>query len=514
MTPRRNITESRFGREWRLDTEVPVPAGRDGTARSDPRDSTRDPLTAALAILESTFVDGRGAGSACDVLLQATGASECLVALWQGDGQPTVLASRGDVGLSSRELFSFCAPIDRAGRTAPALRDGYRGEDSEYWCCGYRAPGTELAACVVRERPVSPVLAALCRVLVLSVAAEEARRVGTLPTRLPPAEAAAAAPPRGAPGFAPAVSAAMQRVYSLVELAGRGGFPVLVGGETGAGKEHVVRLLHESSGRAAAPFVAVNCAAIPAELLEAELFGVARGAATGVLERSGRVQQAEGGTLFLDEIGEMPLSLQPKLLRMLDSGEVCPVGGAPHRVETRFVAATNVDLEARIRTGTFRADLYYRLAGFQIDVPPLRERREDVPVLLEHFLERFSSEAGRRVRGFTLKALGALRAYDWPGNVRELEGEVRRLVYVCPEDAPIEWGMLAARVAQRTDATAEAAPLDLAAQVRSLEERLIRTALEHSRGHRGEAARMLGISRNWLAIKLRRLEREDRGAEA
>ena len=488
-------------------------AGRDEIPRPDPLVASRDPLTAALAILEATLLDGRGAGSACDVLLQATGSSECLVALWQGDGQPTVLASRGHVGLGSRELFSFFAPIDRAGRAAPTLRDGYGGEDSEYWCCGYRAPGTELAACVVRERPVAPVLAALCRVLVLSVAAEEARRGATRPAQLSAVEAATASAPAPAPGFAAAVSSSMRGVYSLVELARKGSFPVLVVGETGAGKEHVVRLLHDSSERSAAPFVAVNCAAIPAELLEAELFGVARGAATGVQERSGRVQQAEGGTLFLDEIGEMPLSLQPKLLRMLDSGEVCPVGGTPHRVETRFVAATNVDLEARIRAGAFRADLYYRLAGFQIDVPPLRERRDDVPVLLEHFLERFSREAGRRVRGFTLKALGALRAYDWPGNVRELEGEVRRLVYVCPEGAPIEWGMLAARVRHRADGSAEAAPLDLGAQVRSLEERLIRTALEHSRGHRGEAARMLGISRNWLAIKLRRLERADRDAQ-
>jgi DNA-binding NtrC family response regulator len=513
VAPRRNISESRFGREWRLGAELPEPAGPEGAARADALDSPRDPLHAALAILESILVDGRGAGRASDVLLQAAGASECLVALWQGDGQPTVLASRGDLGLGSRELFSFFAPIDRAGRTAPALRDGYGGQDSEYWCCGYRAPGTELAACVVRERPVAPVLAALCRVLVLAVAAEEARRGDSLRPRPPLAEAAAAAPAAGAPGFAPAVSPAMRRVYSLVAHARKGGFPVLVVGETGAGKEHVVRLLHERSVRSAAPFVAVNCAAIPAELLEAELFGVARGAATGVQERTGRVQQAAGGTLFLDEIGEMPLSLQPKLLRMLDSGEVCPVGGTPHRVETRFVAATNVDLEARIRGGAFRADLYYRLAGFQIDVPPLRDRREDVPVLLEHFLERFANEADRHVRGFTLKALGALRAYDWPGNVRELEGEVRRLVYVCPEGAPIEWGMLAARVRARTDAAHEPAPLDLAAQVRSLEERLIRAALEHSRGHRGEAARMLGISRNWLAIKLRRLGAAD-GADA
>jgi DNA-binding NtrC family response regulator len=358
-------------------------------------------------------------------------------------------------------------------------------------------------------------MSTLCRVLVVAIASAQARRAIPRAEERRVDESAQRAATRSAEsggffaatGLVRAVSQGMQRVYSLVERAAAGEFPVLVVGETGAGKEHVVRLLHESSSRSSGPFVAVNCAAIPAELLEAELFGVARGAATGVQERAGRAQQAEGGTLFLDEIGEMPLSLQPKLLRMLDSGEVCPVGGAPHRVSARFVAATNVDLESRIRTGAFRADLFYRLAGYQIEVPPLRERREDLPLLLEHFLDRFSREADRRIPGFTLRALRAMRSHDWPGNVRELEGEVRRLVYLCPEGAPIDWPMLAARLREGRSEEPGPAPLDMAGQVRSLEERLIRTALEHSRGHRGEAARMLGISRNWLAIKLRRMER-------
>ena len=475
----------------------------------DRGEAERTPLTAAVTILESLLVDGRGAGRACDALLQATGSTDCLVALWRDDGGgPAVLASRGEIGLSSRQLDSFFAPIHRAGTTVPALRGGQAPGDDEHWCSGYRSPGTDLAACVVRRRPVDSTLAALCRVMVLSIGAAEARR--DHPLAAPPgAPAVETVPAQGTSDFVRGLSPGMQRVYALVERARKGLFPVLVVGETGAGKEHVVRLLHESSGRAASPFVAVNCAAIPAELLEAELFGVARGVATGVQERPGKVQQAQGGILFLDEIGEMPLSLQPKLLRMLDSGEVCPVGGTPQRVRTRFVAATNVDLEGRIRAGAFRADLYYRLAGFQIDVPALRERREDIPVLLEHFLERFSAEAGRRVPGVTLRALRALRGYDWPGNVRELEGEVRRLVYVCPQGAPIDWELLAPRLRGTRDASSDVPPLDLAAQVRSLEERLIRVALERSRGHRGEAARMLGISRNWLAIKLRRLERTD-----
>ena len=507
MAARQGVIHSQREPHWAASGNLRGPADDLQAAGSHQSNPATDPLAVALAMLESVLVEGAGPGAACDLLVRATGSAECMLALWQADGQLAVLAGRGDIGLSDRQLFSFYAPIHRAGGTAPVLRDGHAAGDSEHWCCGYRAPGTDLVACVVRRPSVDPVVAALCRVIVLSLGALERRRSSPSPSRS--SEAAEQTATHGsAPDFVPAVSAAMRRVYSLVELARKATFPVLVVGETGAGKEHVVRLLHDTSGRPG-PFVAVNCAAIPAELLEAELFGVARGAATGVQERPGRVQQAEGGTLFLDEIGELPLSLQPKLLRMLDSGEVCPVGGTPHRVSTRFVAATNVDLESRIRVGAFRADLYYRLAGFQIDVPPLRERRDDVSVLLEHFLARFSREAGRKTSGITLKALRALRAYDWPGNVRELQGEVRRLVYVCPEGAPIDWDLLASRVRERQPTSQDAAQLDLAAQVRSLEERLIRAALESSRGHRGEAARMLGISRNWLAIKLRRLEPGD-----
>jgi transcriptional regulator with PAS, ATPase and Fis domain len=254
--------------------------------------------------------------------------------------------------------------------------------------------------------------------------------------------------------------------------------------------------------------VAINCAAIPADLLESELFGIGKGVATGVAERAGRFQLAEGGTLFLDEIGEMPPPLQTKLLRALQQKEVQPVGGAPTAVDIRVVAATNSDLHRRMEDGVFRRDLYYRVAGYALRVPPLRERREDVPALVEAFVRAFGRETGKRVRGITVRALRALQEYDWPGNVRELEHEVRRLVSLCPEGQPFESGMLSPHIlAPPAVAPAEEPSLGLSleAHVERLERRLIREALERSGGNRSEAARLLGISRNGLALKMDRL---------
>jgi DNA-binding NtrC family response regulator len=223
--------------------------------------------------------------------------------------------------------------------------------------------------------------------------------------------------------------AGLKETLLAVQRAATSDATVLLLGESGTGKELLARALHQLSARAKGPFVAINCAAIPADLLEAEMFGIGKGIATGVVERRGKFQMAEGGTLLLDEIGDMPHELQAKLLRALQEKEVQPVGGAPVPVDIRVIAATNSDLHRRMEEGRFRRDLYFRVAGFALRVPPLRERREDIPALVESFMRAFARETGKGLRGITVKALRALIEYDWPGNVRELQLEVRRLVY-------------------------------------------------------------------------------------
>lgn len=208
---------------------------------------------------------------------------------------------------------------------------------------------------------------------------------------------------------------------------------VLITGENGTGKELVARALHAQSPRAKKPFIEVNCAAIPSELIESELFGHMKGSFTGaVQDRAGKFEQSDGGTLFLDEIGDMSLAAQAKVLRVLQEGEVTRIGGAKvHKVDVRVIAATNKRLEDEISAGRFREDLYYRLNVVPITVPPLRERREDIPMLVQHFLERLSVESGLPVRPIDAAAMDRLKALDWPGNVRELRNTVERLLILC-----------------------------------------------------------------------------------
>jgi DNA-binding NtrC family response regulator len=301
----------------------------------------------------------------------------------------------------------------------------------------------------------------------------------------------------------------MARLYGELLSLCHGDLPVLITGETGVGKELVAEILHLSSDRSVGPFVAMNCAAVPADLLEAEMFGVAAGAATGVRAREGRFAEATGGILFLDEMGDMSLDLQAKLLRAVLEQEVQPVGGRVVAVDVRIVAATNKDLLAEAEAGRFRSDLYYRVAGAVLSVPPLGERREDIPALVESFLRAAVEEAGRAVRGLTVKALRAFSAYPWPGNVRELKHEVQRLVQACPEGQAIDSTMLAERLAapsaERTAEPQADGSLRLDRHVDELERRLIVQALEETGGSQRKAAARLGISRNALARKMRRL---------
>ncbi|MEP0773153.1 MAG: sigma-54-dependent Fis family transcriptional regulator [Acidobacteriota bacterium] len=229
------------------------------------------------------------------------------------------------------------------------------------------------------------------------------------------------------------------------------------------------------------------------------------------MAREGKFRQANGGILVLDEIGELPLSLQPKLLRALQEREISPVGGRlPVKVDVRVIAMTNSDLAARVRDGKFRQDLYFRLNGYRLQVPPLRQRRADIPLLVESFLRRFAAEVGKPIRGLSVKALRALVQAPWEGNVRELEHVMRRLVYLCPEGTTIDSSLLPGEILHPTSPVdakpVEArADLDLEGQVEALERRLITIALARAKGNRSKAAKLLGISRNGLALKIERL---------
>jgi transcriptional regulator with GAF, ATPase, and Fis domain len=228
----------------------------------------------------------------------------------------------------------------------------------------------------------------------------------------------------------------MEQVYRLVQMVAARDTTVLVTGETGTGKELVAGAVHSLSKRAKNPFVVVNCAAIPESLLEAELFGHARGAFTGAVQsRLGRIHVAQGGTLFLDEVGELPLSMQAKLLRFLQSGEVQRLGSSDvYRVDVRVVCATNVDLLELTRARQFRLDLYYRLAIFPVLMPPLRERLEDVRPLAEHFLEKLCAEDAMPQKHLSAEALGYLERAEWPGNVRELQHAIERAFILAGND--------------------------------------------------------------------------------
>jgi len=313
-------------------------------------------------------------------------------------------------------------------------------------------------------------------------------------------------------------ASAMRTLYRQLATLLRGTIPVLVTGETGVGKEHVVRILHASSDRAQGPLQIVNCTAIPADLLEAELFGIEAGVATGVTRRTGKLRLAHGGILFLDEIGDMAPALQAKLLRALQEGEVHPLGAAsPITVNVRVVAATNTNLEQRVRDGHFRKDLYYRIAGCEVHVPALRHRREDIPSLAHYFLERAATENHKTIRGLSVSALEALQGASWPGNVRQLQRELTRLVTSCPAGHTIESNMISPAVLNeevRDEAESDSDILDLKSRLAVVERRLVERALERAQGNHSEAARLLGVTRNGLSMKIKRLgiERKPNGS--
>jgi DNA-binding NtrC family response regulator len=340
-------------------------------------------------------------------------------------------------------------------------------------------------------------------------------------------------------------SGAMQAVLRTAEKAAASTIPVLIEGESGVGKELIARAIHGSSDRRARPFIAVNCGAIPDNLVESILFGHEKGAFTGATERHiGKFIEATGGTLFLDEVGELPLAAQVKLLRAIQEGEVEPVGARkPVKVDVRIISATNRNLVADAKNGRFREDLFYRLHVFPISVPPLRARAEDIPDLTRHFLARFAAEEGKRVRAISTEALSLLTNHRWPGNVRQLENAVFRAVVLAETDTVgvDEFPQISAQAAgsyvtptvpeppqavvevpHLLEVSPSTAPgltpgtlgmLDEEGEVRALEEieaDAIRFAIAHYRGQMSEVARRLRIGRSTLYRKLEFLGLDDK----
>ncbi len=310
----------------------------------------------------------------------------------------------------------------------------------------------------------------------------------------------------------------MQEVFQLVEQVAPARSTVLITGESGTGKELIAKAIHESSMRAGKPFVTVNSSNIPSELLESELFGHTRGAFTGaVAAKKGLFEVADGGSIFLDEIGDIPPETQVRLLRVIQEREFTPLGDTtPRRVDVRIIAATNIDLKEAVKQGAFREDLYYRLAVVPIELPPLRDRREDILPLAQHFIEKYNEENARHISQQVVpEVLALLEAYSWPGNVRELENAIERAVVIAPGDEVTreclrpEISDPRSVAAASEDGASLAAVQDLGGginfydQVRRFEIDLIRRALEQTGGHQSRAARLLGMNATTLNSKIK-----------
>lgn len=331
-------------------------------------------------------------------------------------------------------------------------------------------------------------------------------------------------------------SDSMKQLYKLIGKVAASDLTILIQGESGTGKELIARAVHYHSNRSSGPFIAVNCSAIPRDLLESEFFGHEKGAFTGAHEKKiGKFEVAEGGTLFLDEIGDMPINLQAKILRVIQEKEFERVGGnRPVPADVRIIAATNQELENAIREGRFRDDLYYRLNVVPIVVPPLRERKTDIPILVEHFLRRFRDELDVEEKTMTSEAMKVIYSYDWPGNVRELENTVKRAMVmssgskILPEDLPGAvfgeahvksgrfkslddlWEEKLKTFVDKGDCLKMKGLYDLI--IKQVERPLLRFVLEKTNGNQVKASEILGINRNTLRKKLTELEMDAKGS--
>ncbi len=330
---------------------------------------------------------------------------------------------------------------------------------------------------------------------------ETLREVQLLRRRL-----AALAPGTDAIGTAPA----MQRVFDLVKKVAPSAASVVISGQSGTGKEVVARAIHNLSPRKEKPFVALNCSAIPATLIESELFGYERGAFTGADQRRlGNFELAHGGTLFLDEVGELPLELQAKFLRVLEERKIRRLGGRGEvEVDVRVLCATNKDLKEAIRQGRFREDLYFRLHVFTIELPPLKDRKEDIPLLVHHFIEKFNGETGKHVQGVTSQAMAVLQAYPWPGNIRELRNTVERAMILVDGDVIGEEQLPPDVQPARPEAATLRVPLGM--PIDHVEKEYILASLQRNAGNKARTAEALGISEKTLYNKLHRYADEAR----
>jgi Nif-specific regulatory protein len=299
-------------------------------------------------------------------------------------------------------------------------------------------------------------------------------------------------------------SSPMRRVYEQIAQVARTNTTVLIRGESGTGKELIAHAIHYNSARSTKPFIKVSCAALPDSLIESELFGYEKGAFTGAVNRKkGRFELAEGGTLFLDEIGDVHQQTQVKLLRVLQEREIDRLGGTePIKVEVRLIAATNKDLEKAIAAGTFREDLHYRLNVFTIFVPPLRERKPDILLLADHFLEKYAIEHHKDIRRISTPAIDMLMAYHWPGNVRELQNIMERAVLVC--DSGVIHGHHLPPTLQTAEASGTGMHVTLEDAVGAYEKDIIQDALKTSRGNRSKAAKLLGSTERIISYKVRK----------
>jgi DNA-binding NtrC family response regulator len=382
-------------------------------------------------------------------------------------------------GPAGESVVAAASTLDAVPRNAVILE----AEGPDGWKLLLRAPFS------ARLEPLRPLLR-------LALASLAARRRTHRPIRSSPPEEVEVSPPTG-------LGHEMVRIYRRAGKVARGDVPVMILGESGSGKEVLARWLHASSPRAAGPFLAVNCAALPKELLESELFGIEKGVATGVEARPGLLERGSGGTVFLDEVGDMAPETQAKVLRVLENPVLYRVGGrSPVRVDVRFLAATNRDLETLVEEGGFRRDLYHRLAAFEVKLPPLRARREEIPSLAALFLHREVAKSGAASPGITRAALGALVRYSWPGNVRELQNEIAKAALLLEPGEPLDLHHLSPRIRQEP---AAARSLTLEETVNRAEREAFEVALAATEGDAVRAMELLGVSRTTYYRKLKEL---------
>ena len=370
------------------------------------------------------------------------------------------------------------------------------GKDEEHWVEA-ATPACQVRARFDRQASGEHFRPVVDSALLLLTLAEREYAPATPAARPPPT------PDRPQP---PTVDATVQRLYDQAERVARGDVGVLIYGESGTGKEVLAGFIHNASPRASQPLVTINCASLPRDLLEAELFGVEKGVATGVEARAGKFEAADGGTLFLDEIGDMAPETQAKILRVLQEKEVFRLGGhTPRPARARVVAATNRPIHKMLAEGSFRSDLYHRIATWEVELPPLRQRRSDIPNLAAHFLTQEAQRYGIRVRGISRAALRALRRYRWPGNIRQLKNEIARAVLFLEDRELLDTGRLSAAI--RGDEQAKAG-LPLASILEAVEREEIALALDACGGDTAATAERLQISRPTLYRRIKSLKIE------